>query len=76
MPGALLRILRLVAERIRHPVLAVVRSLKFDFVAAARHGRKQSVPIGDAKWFQSDDRAQLAAEPRGHSIQSSRVVLA
>src|ERR1700722_12234430 len=48
-------ILRLVAEWIRDPILAVVRALKFDFVAAAGHHGEEAVAIGHAKWLQGGD---------------------
>src|ERR1700739_2012904 len=51
----LIECLWLVAEGIWRPVLPVVRALKFDFIPAVGHHRKQSVLIGDAKRFESGD---------------------
>lgn len=44
--------LGLVTEEVGRPVLAVVRSLEFDFVAVAGHDREEAVAIGDAKGFE------------------------
>lgn len=42
-------VLRLETERISGPVLAIVRALEFDFVAAASHYGEESVTIGNAE---------------------------
>src|SRR5260370_19943240 len=46
---SLVRILRLVAEGVCKPSLAVVRTLKFDFVAAASHNGEEAVAVCDAE---------------------------
>src|SRR5450755_3483499 len=52
----LTRILGLESKWIRRPVFAVLRTLKLDFIAPARHGSEQTVTVGNSKWFQRDDR--------------------
>src|SRR6266849_2987027 len=46
---SLVGILRLVAEGVRKPSLAVVRTLKLDFVAAASHDGEEAVAVRDSK---------------------------
>src|SRR6266851_3444282 len=46
---SLVGILRLVAEGVCVPSLAIVRTLKFDFVAAAGHNGEEAVAVCDAE---------------------------
>src|SRR5215469_15240647 len=68
-------ILRLVAERIRDPVLAVIRSLKLNLKAFPGHAAKQAVLVCDSKrlekghWFR---RQRNAAKSPGQEEKGIR----
>src|SRR6202035_610750 len=49
-------ILGLVAKWVGSPILAVIRALEFDFVAAASHYREKTIAVGNAKRLQCRDR--------------------
>src|SRR5271154_2052596 len=54
--GRRLYLLRLIAKGIWRPVLTILRTLKFNLVASARHYREQAVLIGDAEGFKIPNR--------------------
>src|ERR1700675_1654522 len=58
--------LRFMSERIRDPNLSIVRTLKFDFVAAASHHGEESVAVCDSKGFEQSDRRSWKRSGRNH----------
>src|SRR6516165_1010736 len=54
--------LRLVAEAVSDPVLAVVRSLEFDLETLPGHAAKQTVLVRDTKWLDECDRFRWQRE--------------
>src|SRR5262249_16698076 len=55
--GWTVQILRLVAERIRHPHFPIVGSLEFNLEPSTRHDRKEPITICDSKRLQKYDRS-------------------
>src|SRR5271169_4519970 len=65
-PRGRMQVLRLIAEGVGRPGLAVARALEFDFVSLARHDGEKPELVGEAEGFQDANRARWERRLREH----------